>query len=121
MADRVRENPEKVKERGKIVEHPFGTIKQAMNQGYFLTRGIESVTGEMSLTMLAYDIKRVLNIFGTQNLIKAMRMVMIREKSSLNEQKYFYFAFNQFLATIILIFRVIISFREEKLIICNAA
>ena len=121
MAVRVQENPDKIKARACIVEHPFGTIKQPMNQGFFLTRGFEGVKAELSLTMLAYNIKRVLNILGTQNLIKAMRMVMIREKSSLNEQKYFYFAFNQFLATIILIFRVIISFREEKLIICNAA
>jgi hypothetical protein len=33
--------PEKIKRRKKIVEHPFGTIKRSMNQGYFLMRGVE--------------------------------------------------------------------------------
>jgi len=44
------------------VEHPFGTIKQWMNQGAFLMRGPEKVRGEFSLTALAYNLRRVLNI-----------------------------------------------------------
>jgi transposase len=66
---RVLANPEKVKSRKSIVEHPFGTIKRWMDQGYFLTRGLEKVRGEMSLTILVYNLKRVINILGVQELI----------------------------------------------------
>ena len=45
-----------------IVEHPFGTIKRTMDAGYYLCRGMESVVGETSLVLLAYNFKRVLNI-----------------------------------------------------------
>ncbi len=40
--------------RQMIVEHPFGTIKRTMDAGYFLTRGLESVSGEADLIFLAY-------------------------------------------------------------------
>ena len=46
--------PEKMRLRKQLVEHPFGTIKRAWNQGYFLTRGLDSVNAEMNLTVLAY-------------------------------------------------------------------
>jgi len=80
MAVRVVENPDKIKARACMSEHPFGTIKQSMNQGYFLTRGLEGVKGEFSITMLAYNIKRVLNILGIEMMLKAMRMVLLHEK-----------------------------------------
>jgi transposase len=69
MQQRVTDNPEKVKSRKSIVEHPFGTIKRWMDQGYFLTRGLEKVRGEMSLTVLAYNLKRVISIIGVKDLI----------------------------------------------------
>ena len=72
LARRVREDPEKLKLRKSIVEHPFGTIKRNMNQGYFLTRGLSGVRTETSLTMLAYNIKRVLNILGVEKLMEAL-------------------------------------------------
>jgi transposase len=72
MARRVRAEPEKVKRRKAIAEHPFGTIKHAMNQGYFLTRGLANVRCEMSLTVLAYNIKRVINILGAQKMVGAL-------------------------------------------------
>ena len=50
---RVRAQPEKVKRRKCIVEHPFATIKHSMNQGYFLARRLPNVRSEMSLTVLA--------------------------------------------------------------------
>jgi transposase len=64
MARRVTEHPEKVELRKCLVEHPFGTIKRAMNQGYFLMRGLSKVGAETSLTILAYNLKRVMNISG---------------------------------------------------------
>lgn len=72
MQHRVLANPEKVKLRKSIVEHPFGTIKRWMDHGYFLTRGLEKVRGEMSLTILVYNLKRVINIIGVKDLIAAV-------------------------------------------------
>jgi hypothetical protein len=47
-------------------------MKRWMDQGYFLMRGKQKVTTEMSLTVLAYNLKRVLNLLGTQRLIAAL-------------------------------------------------
>jgi hypothetical protein len=60
---------------GQIAEHPFGTIKHSMNQGYFLTRGLTNVRTEMSLTMLAYSIKRVIRILGVSRMIAALAVL----------------------------------------------
>lgn len=70
---KVKENPDKIKLRKALVEHPFGTIKHAMDQGAFLTRGIENVKAEMSLTALCYNIKRVLNIVDFKELMAAVQ------------------------------------------------
>ncbi|GAB6275235.1 MAG: hypothetical protein STSR0004_21000 [Peptococcaceae bacterium] len=72
MRERVKSNWDKVKKRQWLSEHPFGTIKRAFNQGYVLMKGIEKVGGEISLTMLAYNLKRVINIIGVRNLVAAM-------------------------------------------------
>jgi hypothetical protein len=55
------------------VEHPFGSIKQWMNPGTFLMRGLEKVRGEFSLTALTYNLRRVLNIVGFAELMMAVR------------------------------------------------
>jgi transposase len=70
---RTLENMDKYLERQMIVEHPFGTVKMTMNAGYFLTRGEESVRGEASLTFLAYNMKRVINILGTSEIIRQIK------------------------------------------------
>lgn len=72
MAKRLKESPEKMKLRKQLVEHPFGTIKRGMSQGYFLLKGMKKVVAEMSLTVMAYNIKRVLNLLGVQEMIKAV-------------------------------------------------
>lgn len=72
MGERVRANPEKMKKRKELVEHPYGTMKRAMVSGYFLMRGIKKVAAEMSLTVLAYNLKRVVNIVGVKKLIEAV-------------------------------------------------
>jgi transposase len=72
MQARVRAEPEKVGLRKQLAEHPFGTIKQAMNQGYFLMRGLEKVRAEMALTVMAYDLKRVIRILGVPRMIEAL-------------------------------------------------
>ena len=72
MARRVAENPEKIELRKCLAEHPFGTIKRVMNQGYFLMRGLTKVGAETSLTILAYNLKRVINILGVRTMIEAV-------------------------------------------------
>lgn len=61
-----------VKERKSIVEHPFGTIKRAMDAGYCLTKGKQKTSGEFALAFLAYNIKRAIAILGTGTLLKAI-------------------------------------------------
>ena len=56
-----------------LIEHVFGTTKRNFEQGYFLTKGNDNVSGEMGLTALAYDIKRVLNITGVKRLIAVVK------------------------------------------------
>jgi transposase len=72
MARRVAEHPEKVELRKCLAEHPFGTIKRAMNQGYFLMRGLTKVSAETSLTILTYNLKRVINILGVRTMMEAL-------------------------------------------------
>jgi hypothetical protein len=69
---RIRGERSIVKERKSIVEHPFGTIKRAMEAGYCLVKGKEKVSGEFALTFLAYNLKRAISIVGVGTLIKAI-------------------------------------------------
>ncbi len=73
LKERIRGQPELLKERKKLAEHPFGTIKRAMDQGYFLMKGIKQVTTETSFTVLAYNLKRVINIMGVDQMITSMQ------------------------------------------------
>ena len=63
-------NNELYKKRGRIVEHPFGTIKRHLGYTHFLRRGLDSVQAEAGLIFLAYDLKRLINIIGVQELVK---------------------------------------------------
>jgi len=72
MAQRVKENRQLMKHRQQLSEHPFGTIKRSMMSSYFLMKGIKKVATEMSLTVLAYNMKRVINIIGVEKLIAAV-------------------------------------------------
>ena len=65
--------PEVLDQRRSSVEHPFGTIKQWMNQGAFLMPRLENVRGESSLTALAYNIGRVISLVGGPSLIAAAK------------------------------------------------
>lgn len=58
--------------RKQTVEHPFGTIKSWMGAAHFLTRTLERVSTEMSLHVLAYNLKRVIQIMGAKQLMQAM-------------------------------------------------
>jgi transposase len=70
---RVERNPDMMKVRRSTVEHPFGTIKSWMGSTHFQMRTIKRVSTEMSLHVLAYNLKRVINILGTKQLIEAIQ------------------------------------------------
>jgi hypothetical protein len=72
MQERLAKRPGVLDRRRQTVEHPFGAIKQWMNQGAFLMRGLEKVRAEFSLTALAYNLRRVLNIVGFAELMAAV-------------------------------------------------
>jgi hypothetical protein len=72
MMARVRAGPDKLKLRKQLVEHPFGTIKRSMGQGYFLMRGKLKVGTEIGLTSMAYNMKRVINIVGVTKMLEAL-------------------------------------------------
>jgi hypothetical protein len=65
MQVRLDHAPEMMRIRRQTVEHPFGTIKAWMGATHFLTRTIERVSTEMSLHVLAYNMKRVIKLFGS--------------------------------------------------------
>ena len=74
LRQRILGHPEMMKKRRELVEHPFGTIKRWMEQKYFLLRGKVKVATEMSMTVLAYNMKRVMNILGVEELIKMIKL-----------------------------------------------
>lgn len=71
--ERLASNPDAMIIRRRTVEHPFGTLKSWMGHTHFLTKGLEKVSTEMSLAVLAYNIKRVISMMGVQPLIATIR------------------------------------------------
>ena len=72
MAARMKQQPGKFKLRKTLAEHPFGTIKRWFGYTHFLLKGLEKVRCEWSLTTLAYNLKRVLNLVSFGKLIAAV-------------------------------------------------
>lgn len=72
MAARMQAQPEKFKLRKTLAEHPFGTIKRWFGYTHFLLKGLAKVQCEWSLTTLAYNLKRVLNLVSFQKLMAAV-------------------------------------------------
>ena len=73
VEDRINQEPERMAARRNTVEHPFGTLKLWMGYTHFQTRTLEHVSTEMSLHVLAYNMKRMMNIFGVSGLITAIQ------------------------------------------------
>jgi transposase len=74
MQRRLDRKPDAMTIRRSTVEHVFGTLKHWMGATHFLTRTLGRVSTEMSLQVLAYNLKRVMKILGVAGTIKAMRM-----------------------------------------------
>ncbi len=72
VEQRLDAHPEKMRQRRETVEHPFGTIESRMGSTHFQMRTLKRVGAEMALHLLAYNLKRAMNIIGTTPLIAAM-------------------------------------------------
>jgi hypothetical protein len=70
---RLARNPDMMTIRRSTVEHPFGTLKAWMGSTHFLTKTLDRVSTEMSLHVLTYNLKRMMNIFGIRPLIEAIQ------------------------------------------------
>ena len=73
MQDRLDRMPDAMGVRRQTVEHPFGTLKAWMGATHFLTRTLDKVRTEMSLHVLAYNLKRMITILGVGPLMAAIR------------------------------------------------
>lgn len=69
---RLDENPQAMRTRCETVEHPFGTIKMRMRATHFLMKRLKNVKTEMALSVLAYNLTRVMNIIGIKPLMAAI-------------------------------------------------
>ena len=66
-----------MKQRRCTVEHVFGTLKFWMGSAHFLMKSLKHVSTEMSLHVLAYNLKRLINILGVEELMRAIRRVTV--------------------------------------------
>jgi transposase len=74
MQRRLDRHPERMKERRCTVEHVFGTLKFWMGSAHFLMKSLPHVQTEMSLHVLAYNLRRVMNILGISEMMQALRL-----------------------------------------------
>ena len=75
MQRRLDRRPEAMLLRRRTIEHVFGTLKHWMGSTHFLTRGLAHVSTEMSLHVLAYNLKRVIKLLGMPKTLQAMRLL----------------------------------------------
>jgi transposase len=73
MQQRLDENPDAMRQRRETVEHPFGTIKMRLGATHFVMKRLANVKTEMALSVLAYNLTRVMNIIGVKPLIAAIQ------------------------------------------------
>ncbi len=70
---KLKKHPDAMRQRKALVEHPFSTPKQAMGSTHFLMRRLPNVKAEMSLHVLAYNMKRAINVLGAEKIINALQ------------------------------------------------
>jgi hypothetical protein len=73
MQERLDRWPDVMRLRRSTAEHPFGTIKLWMGSTHFLTKTLAHVRTEMSLHVLAYNLKQLINMFGVEGALAALR------------------------------------------------
>jgi transposase len=73
MEKRLQDMPDAMTIRRSTVEHAFGTLKHWMGATPFLMKGLKNVATEMSLSVLAYNLKRTISVMGVAPLVAAIR------------------------------------------------
>jgi hypothetical protein len=73
IQQRLDANPEAMRQGRETVEHPFGTIKARMGATHFLMKTLPKVASKMALSVLAYNLTRVMNIVGIKPLMAALQ------------------------------------------------
>jgi hypothetical protein len=71
--ERLDLNPDAMRTRREVVEHPFGTLKMRMGATHFLCKTLPKVATEMALCVLGYNLTRVINIVGVEKMMEAVR------------------------------------------------
>jgi len=71
--ERLDKNPDAMRMRREVVEHPFGTLKMRMGATHFLMKTLPKVATEMALCVLGYNLTRVINIVGVERMLAAVR------------------------------------------------
>jgi transposase len=75
LQNRLDRRPDVMRIRRQTVEHPFGTIKAWMGTQHFKMKTLKHVSTEMSLHVLAYNLKRAISLFSAPELIRRMQAV----------------------------------------------
>jgi hypothetical protein len=70
---RLDKEPDMTRTRRATVEHPFGTIKSWMGSTHLQTKTLPRVSTEMSLHVLTYNMKRAINLLGTEKIMATIR------------------------------------------------
>ncbi len=69
----LKKNPDAMRQRKRLVEHPYGTIKHWMGSTHFLMRRLPNVQAEMSLHVLTYNLRRAINILGVPKILEQLQ------------------------------------------------
>jgi hypothetical protein len=72
-AAELKKQPDAMRQRKQIVEHPYGTIKHWMGSTHFLMKRLPNVQTEMSLHVLAYNLRRAINILGVPRIMEQLQ------------------------------------------------
>jgi len=68
----LKKYPDAMRQRKRLVEHPYGTIKHWMGSTHFLMKRLPNVQAEMSLHVLAYNLRRTINILGVPRIMEQL-------------------------------------------------
>ena len=70
----LQQNPDAMRQRKRLVEHPYGTIKHWMGSTHFLMKRLPNVQAKMSLHVLAYNMKRAINVLGVPRIMEHLQV-----------------------------------------------
>ena len=69
----LKKNPDAMRQRKRLVEHPYGTIKHWMGSTHFLMKRLPNVQAEMSLHVLTYNLRRAINVLGVPKILEQLQ------------------------------------------------